>query len=63
MANPGPDRTPLAHAIPTACRRLGVGRTMLYELIKRGELRAVKIGGRRLIPESELKRLLSEGAH
>lgn len=46
---------PLAHQIPDACRRLGVGRTVLYELIKSQELRTLKVGARTLIPESELQ--------
>ncbi|KOO80413.1 helix-turn-helix transcriptional regulator [Stenotrophomonas pavanii] len=50
---------PLLHRIPDACRRLSVSRTTLYELIKAGEIRSVKIGTRSLIPEVDLQRLLS----
>lgn len=42
------------HQIPSACDRLGVGRSMLFELIKNGELDSVKVGRRRLIPESAI---------
>lgn len=42
------------HQIPSACSRLGVGRTMLFELIKNGELDSVRVGRRRLIPESAI---------
>lgn len=35
-----------------AAARLAIGRTMLYELIARRELRTVKIGRARRIPES-----------
>ena len=50
----------LAHQVPAACDRLGIGRTMLYELIKDGRIKAIKIGRRTLIPETELQRLISE---
>lgn len=49
---------PLLHPVPESCRRLSIGRTMLYELIARGELHAVKIGHKTLIPEAELQRLI-----
>ncbi|MGW3542051.1 excisionase family DNA-binding protein [Nocardia niigatensis] len=42
------------HQIPSACDRLGVGRSMLFELIKNGELGSVKVGRRRLVPESAI---------
>jgi len=51
--------TPLAHTVSDACRRLGIGRTLFYELLAKGELQAFKIGGRTLIPESELQRLIA----
>ncbi|HGM6067147.1 helix-turn-helix domain-containing protein [Stenotrophomonas sp. AR026] len=50
---------PLLHRIPDACRRLSVSRTTLYELIKAGEIRSVKIGTRSLIPEVDLQRVLT----
>jgi len=46
---------PLTHQVPEACRRLALGRTALYALIKSGEIRAIKVGARTLIPESELQ--------
>jgi excisionase family DNA binding protein len=42
------------HEIPEACERLGIGRSLLYNLIKDGKLRTVKIGKRRLISESSI---------
>ena len=44
----------LAHPIPEAAARLGIGRTTLYALIERGELPTVTIGRRRLVTESAL---------
>lgn len=51
---------PLAHRIPDACQRIGIGRSSLYELIKSGDLKTVRIAGRTLIPESELQRLVTD---
>jgi excisionase family DNA binding protein len=36
----------------------GLSRSTLYELIKNGRLRAVKVAGRRLIPRDALEALL-----
>ena len=36
----------------------GLSRSTLYELIKSGHLRAVKVAGRRLIPRDALEALL-----
>jgi excisionase family DNA binding protein len=47
--------------VPSACRFTGVGRSYLYALMEKGELRFVKLGRRRLIPRAELVRLLAGG--
>ena len=39
----------LAYSPTEAARKMGVGRTFLYELIASGALRTVKLGKRRLI--------------
>ncbi len=52
--------TLLASTVSTACSRLGIGRTLLYDLLKQGKLRKIKLGTRTLIPESELQRLITE---
>lgn len=49
---------PLAHKVPQACARLGIGRTALYELLKSGEIRCFKLGTSTLIPETELQRFI-----
>ena len=46
-----------AYRVPDACTALGISRTSLYELVKRGELTLIKIAGRTLVPRSELERL------
>ena len=48
--------TPVANSIIDAAKRLGVGRTTIYELIGSRDLRTIKIVSRTLIPESELQR-------
>jgi len=48
----------LATTVPVACQRLGVGRTTIYELIKAGELRTLKIGSRTLIPDEDQRKLI-----
>ena len=51
---------PLANSITKSCNRLGIGRTLMYDLIKQGKLRSIKLGTRTLIPETELQRLIAE---
>jgi excisionase family DNA binding protein len=51
--------TPLAHQIPEACARVGIGRTMMYQLINEGKIKPIKVGRRTLIPESELQKLIA----
>ena len=48
-----------ALSLRDAIRFTGLGRTTLYVLRESGGLRYCKVGARRLIPVSELKRLLS----
>lgn len=45
----------LLHPVLEACAVLGVGRSMLYELIASGELESVSIGRRRLVPHDALE--------
>lgn len=51
---------PVANSIIDTAKRLGVGRTTIYELIGTHELRTFKVGSRVLIPESELQRFVAE---
>jgi excisionase family DNA binding protein len=48
----------LAYRINEACQCLGIGRTSLYELVKSGDLKLIKIAGRTLVPRSEIERLI-----
>ncbi len=56
-----PSERPLAFRVDDFCRKIGIGRTTFYELIKEKKIKTVIIGGRRLVPATEADRLLSEG--
>ena len=46
----------LLYSIPEASRALGRGsRTVIYDLLHQGKLRAVRMGGRTLIPRESLE--------
>lgn len=49
----------LAYSIKEACRASSLGRTTLYAHIAAGRLRAVRIGGRTIIPAESLHALIS----
>lgn len=42
-------------SVEEAGRRLGIGRSLMYELIASGQIAAVKVGRRRLVPVQELR--------
>ncbi|WRQ08182.1 excise [Mycobacterium phage dwieneke] len=46
--------------VPETADVLRVGRTTVYELFKRGELRWVQVGARRLVTRVEVDRFISE---
>lgn len=52
----------LALRVNEAVAVSGLSRSTLYELLKAGKLRAVKVGGRRLILRESLQALLQTGA-
>jgi excisionase family DNA binding protein len=47
----------LAYPVQEACQKLGIGRTSLYEMKKKGEIVLIRIAGRTLEPHSEIERL------
>jgi excisionase family DNA binding protein len=53
---------PLLYQIPEAARRLGISRSMIYELVWAGELHFIKLGRRSLIREEELQTFLARKA-
>ena len=57
----GHDADRLTWSVSAAARRIGVGKTTLYKLSRERKLRLVKVAGRTLVPDSEIKRLLGNG--
>lgn len=55
--NAAPDK--LAYSIKEACATSSLGRTSIYAAISTGRLKAIRVGGRTLIPAESLHTLLS----
>ncbi|MEW2614533.1 helix-turn-helix domain-containing protein [Streptomyces sp. NPDC047880] len=53
------DTTLVALTVTEAARRIGIGRTKLYEYISSGEIRSVKIGSLRRIPAEAVGEFLA----
>lgn len=53
------DQHILAYRIDELRDALRISRSSIYNMIRDGRLKAVKIAGRTLIPRSEIERLLS----
>ena len=51
-------QNPVLNTLQSTGERLGVGRTTVRELVNAGDLEAVKIGRRTLIPEASIARLV-----
>ncbi len=49
---------PMAYRITDACTLLSISKSHLYDLAAEGQLRLVKLGGRSLVPASEIARLV-----
>ena len=61
QAEVAPARTDRAFRILDACELLGISRATLWKCIKSGQIKTIKIAGRRLVPGAEILRLVSEG--
>lgn len=48
----------LAYSIPNAAARIGISRSNLYELIRVGEIPIIKVGGRSLVGDQDLRAFL-----
>ena len=55
------DESRLAFRVLPFCDSVGIGRTKFYELMAAGKIRTITVGGRRLIPAEEARRLVREG--
>jgi excisionase family DNA binding protein len=49
-------------SVPEVATQLGISRNSAYDAIKAGEIRAIRIGKRLLVPRVEFDRLLEGGA-
>ena len=52
------DTVKIAYSIREACHASSLGRTTIYNHIAAGRLRAVRIGGRTIIPADALRALI-----
>lgn len=59
MSSEQPELPKIAYSIREACRASSLGRSTLYAHIAAGRLRAVRVGGRRIIPAESLHALLA----
>lgn len=49
--------------VEEAAALIGCGRTKIFELIREGRLRTVKLGSRTIVPRAEVLRLLDPTPH
>lgn len=50
----------LSLTVADACQTTGLGKTYLYELIRDGRVKSVKLGRRRLITTASLRALIEQ---
>ena len=50
-----------ARTVADFCCQLSISRSHFYDLVSEGRIKIIKIGGRTLVPETELERLVVEG--
>ena len=53
----------IAYSINEACAATSLGRTSIYKFLSSGRLRAVRVGGRTVIPADSLEALIAGGAN
>ena len=53
---------PLAVTVREACRLTGIGRTLLYDMIRDGRVNALRLGRRRLVTTASLNALIDKAA-
>lgn len=56
------DAPKIGYSVKEACQASSLGRTTLYSHITSGRLRAVRVGGRTIIPAEALHALISGDA-
>jgi hypothetical protein len=53
---------PITVTVDNACRMSGLGRTLIFDLMRKKQLKSLKIRGRRLILVDSLRALIAEAA-
>ncbi|MBE2212120.1 MAG: helix-turn-helix domain-containing protein [Xanthomonadaceae bacterium] len=53
-------QTPYSRTIADAANAIGIGKSTLWRLIAKGEIKAFPVGRRTLITEEEIKRFVRE---
>lgn len=61
MQNTNTNIPKIGYSIREACQASSLGRTTIYNHIATGRLRAVRIGGRTIIPAEALRALVAGG--
>jgi excisionase family DNA binding protein len=59
LAGAQPLGAPLLLSVPNAAKLLGIGKTLAWDLVNRGKLPSVRLGGRVLVPRPAVERLAS----
>jgi excisionase family DNA binding protein len=59
MRTPTPQPKPVSYSVEDAARALGIGRSLAFRLIREGQLAAVKIGRRTVVPVKECEAFLA----
>jgi excisionase family DNA binding protein len=57
--NPKTMVNPVSFSVEAAARALGISRSLAWRLIREGQLRAVKIGRRTVVPVKECEALIA----
>lgn len=57
-----PEAPQLAGSVAWGCRQIGISRTMFYELMKSGDIRTIRVGGRRLVRREDIEAFLERMA-
>ena len=59
QTKPAPEVAPVSYSVEDAARALGIGRSLAFRLIREGQLKAVRIGRRTVVPVKECEAFLA----
>jgi excisionase family DNA binding protein len=52
---------PRAFSVKETCKRLGIGASLFWKFVGRGQIKVVRLGGRTLVTAEEIRRVLANG--